>query len=876
MPAPSSAKSLLEFHAAESARLRQKFEAAGDALQFLRDRARFADGIVAQLYRELLSPDLEGPEGVCLAALGGFGRQELFPHSDIDLIFLTENGRGQSTHREALAAILRNLWDLRLRVGHTARTLAECGQLYRDNLEFNVSLLDGRYLAGDRRLFARLHDEVLPHLVRRDGQELVRNLAELLAERHLKYNHTIFHLEPNVKDAPGGLRDFHACRWLAQIAELERTGRWLAPEDLWPAPLRAPSEGAFRFLAATRCFLHLLHARDDNQLTYESQDQAGERGIGLAPQPALSAADWMRHYFRNARTIDRLAAQRVEEVAPARSSLYRLYQDWRSRVANADFAVVRGRIFPRQPAALAGNLPLLLGLLEMMARHGLELSLEGEKAVEEALARMPGPAESHGDVWPLLSRILVLPCAAEALRTMHRLGLLATLFPEFRAIDSLVIRDFYHRYTVDEHSFLTLQNLHALRRPPAAPGPATGPGKDWEGRFGEILSELERPELLFFALLFHDVGKGMPEPNHIEGSLQALEGIMARLGLPADDRETVRSLITQHLEMSAACQRRDVFDPETVRSFAAKVETPERLKMLCLLTYADIRSVNPEALTPWKAELLWQLYAATSNYLSRSVDDERVRAAPGGEAPAARIVALLPARVSAAEVAAFLDGFPRRYLATHSPEEVAGHLEMARRLKEQRVQLSLRARDRLRELTVVTPDRPFLFASMTGVLAAWGMNIVKADAFSNAAGTVLDTFRFVDLHRTLEMNPSEVARFTDTLLGVLSGQLELEKLMAGRLGLSTLPKTKVKVQPQVRFNDTASSHSTLLELIAQDRPGLLYLLSSTLSGLGCNIEIALIDTEGQKAIDVFYLTRDGKKLDSALQAAIREALLPHL
>ncbi len=886
MSSTPTTPSLLEYYEAESAKIRDDFEANGNGCAGSRQRSALIDGLVRRLYEQHFGTGLSRSEDFCLVALGGYGRQELFPHSDVDLLFLSGDRRTELSRREAVGAVSRTLWDLRLRVGAAGRALNECGELRRDNLEFSVALLDSRYLAGDQRLFARLRERVILRLVARNGQELIQDLVEVTRRRHGKHGETIFHLEPNVKESPGGLRDYQMARWLALIAGLSQERRWGQPEEFWPVGLAEENRRALAFLSAARSFLHYRRERDDNHLTYELQDAASSLGIGCAPGERLPAEEWMRNYFRHARAIYRLSSQLIEEALPARFSLYSMFQEWKLRGSTANFSVVRGRIYPRQTAA-GNNLSLVLGLFEVAARHGLALSREAERWAAHVLATEVEASSGLrvSGMWETFRHILVAPYAASALRAMHRLGLLDALFPEFLAIDSLVVRDFYHRYTVDEHSLMTIQNIHRLHAPESKPpGSARNESTDatqretgnWKSNFGEILAELEQPELLYLSLLFHDVGKGMAEGEHVRASLEAVERILERLGLEPQDRETVRFLIANHLEMSATLLRRDIFDLETVRAFAEKVGTAERLKMLCLFTYADIKSVNPEALTPWKAEMLWQLYVATANYLSRSVDNERFHLTGTDSVEEEHILKFLRQPASKADLESFLEGFPRRYLRTHSPDRIAEHFYMARELRATWAQVRLRHMNHSYEMTVVTSDRPFLFASLTGTLAAWGMNIVKADAFSNAAGTVLDTFRFVDLHRTLELNPSEVGRLEKAVVDILAGRANLQTLLRGRMSREASPRAKVAIPTRVRFDDESSTHSSLVELVAQDRPGLLYEASSVIAELGLNIEVALIDTEGQKVIDVFYLTSGRAKLRPEEEQALREGLLAKL
>jgi [protein-PII] uridylyltransferase len=851
---------LRDLYARESARIQEEFFATGEGRVALAQRTAVVESILGRLWSEFISADPEGPANFMLVATGGFGRGWLFPHSDIDLLFLHGGNGGENGLKESIRRFSQELWDLRLKLSPATRALAECERFDPNNVEFAISLLDCRYLAGDRDLFSRLREKVVPRLVTRECQNLIQNLGEITRGRHHKFGDTVFHLEPNVKDGPGGLRDYNVAHWLALISAMEKLHVWPDPKALLPASSRRPLEAALNLQMSSRCFLHFRHGRHDNTLTWEAQDEAAVRKIGAADSEIANAADWMRVYFGHARAVHRVCSQLLEEIPAAWSSLYRQFQGWRSRVSSPDFSVVDGLIFLPQPSALQDP-EMLLRLFHFMAQHGLKLSTTTEYKIEQALPALAATPPRGAELWLYLQETLVQPHAADALRAMNALRLLPLLLPELKGIEALVVRDFYHRFTVDEHSFLAIEHLHHLRESKS----------EWEQRFAELQGELEQPELLYLALLLHDSGKAVPSENHVGLSLELTDRSADRLDLDPSDRETLRFLVGNHLEMSAA-MRRDVFDSANVRSFAEKVGTPERLKMLSLLTYADIKAVNPEALTPWKADNLWQLYIASDSYLSRSAD-ERVHT-DDSSAVAGAVLAHLHslAPVAGKKINNFLEGLPQRYLRIHGASDVLVHAEMATQIGNNPVQLGLKQVRLWYELTLITTDRPFLFASVSGALAAWGMNIVKANAFSNSAGIVVDTFYFTDRFRTLELNLTEWERLKQSIAAVVNGKADLARMLQERLRSEKANGTKVKIATQIEFDDSCSAHSTLLQVLTQDRPGLLYRMCSQVSKHGCNIEIALIETEGQMAIDVLYLTSGGTKLDSDCQAALGKAL----
>src|SRR5687767_12923614 len=790
-----------------------------------------ADVLLRQLFAEAPAPATP----VVVLALGGYGRRHLCLHSDIDLLILFGGTIG--TPEEAfLRAFLHPLWDVGVVVGHQVRELREFEQLETDNPEFLLALIDARPIAGARHLFDRF--SAVFHTASTHAF-ILRSLLDLIDQRHAGFNDTLYQLEPDVKEAPGALRDLSATRTIALLTD---------PLLLRKGPTEpARFDDAEDFLLRVRSSLHLDAERNQNVLSHEMQERTADLLGYPGAEPRQRVERLMSDYFRHARIVSR--------------SL-----DWARKTApvpvGPNLGLSRDGIRFLDPIHAARTPASWVGAFQAAIDSGTEVTEEALSCIQQHVDRYRAddffPDEVSRDA---LLRLLKPRAGLYArLSEMHDCGLLGRVFPEFQAISWRVVRDFYHKYTVDEHTLLTIRNLERLST-------TTDP---YRQRLRNVMNELAEPELLVLSLLLHDVGKWRDD-DHATESVRMARDVVDRLHLADDARETVLFLIRHHLRMSLVAFRRDTEDPDIVKDFAAFIGTEQRLKMLCLLTLADVEAVSPETLTAWKEELLWRLYIDTYNHLTQRYGDERIERSQAG---VDELLGQCPADLDSQEITRFLEGLPQRYLQLFPRDAIYRHVRLARGIQPDEVHLSLERQDSsVWTLAVATLDKPFLFSNICGVLSSFGMDIIRGHALTNPSGLVLDVFQFTDDERFLELNSDAQDRLLHVLENVVGGREEVAVRLRGRERGALAVRSGARFPAVVRADNEASGRYTILDIVATNALGLLYRISRVISRHGCDVDLVLIATEGEKAIDVFHITKGGSKLTDAEQQELTADLL---
>ena len=867
--APRKARAALD---AGRARILERHRAGVGGQEVVRAISALTDEVVTALFADL-DP---APPPLALVALGGYGRRELSPRSDVDLLALLPLADAGETRKraEALAEKLhRTLWDAGIEAGFAARSLPECLALAREDHTARTALLDCRLVCGDAQLFKDLSRAAVTELEPRHVEGFIKDKLGELEARRQRFGGSVWLLEPHLKQGKGGLRDLHTALWIARarhkVAGLGEAGE----RGLLPAREVAAARAARDFLWRLRNELHYATGRRDDRLTFDNQRrlaatlgyQDGEHELGverLMRETYLGLHEIAR---ASEALIDRCAVEDAPRPAggflaprkpPAPKPIDAAFQLWHGRVT-----VVDREVFARRPADL-------VRIFAVAETYGAPIYSYARELMVHELHRLDlsRDREAHRELWDLLTRE---GSDGQALAPMHELGVLASLLPEIARLRARVQHDLYHVYTVDTHTVVALTRLMRLR---------AGLLAEAEPDLSRIARAQERPLALALGLLFHDLGKGMGA-DHSRRGAEMVRAYAERTGLEAQDARDAEWLVAQHLKASHLSQRRDLEDHDMIDAFARECATVERLEMLYVLTYCDMTSVSPENWTEWKARLLRLLVEKAHAALVAEGLSEPATA-QALEARRARLAAALPGDEEL--VAGFVHAAPERYLAVTPPEAVARHLQLWREARRSGFSAELhRPVSGEAVLTLCASDRPGLLALFSAALAANGIDILSAEVASLGGGIALDQFHV----REPGGGAPAQSRWENAradLLRLLSGEEDPERLVQRRLRRASWAASAAPmVETRTRVDNLSSSTLTVLDVFAQDRPGLLFAIAEALHRAGASIELARVATEGNKATDAFYLREaaggkitDGERL-AAIERAVHESIAAH-
>ena len=832
------------------AEIRRRFEATGDGAAVMREQCFMIDQLIRTLF-DLVTGDiypLPNPtsgEKLAIVAVGGYGRGELAPYSDIDLLFLLPYKRTPRTE-QVVEYLLYLLWDLGLKIGHATRSVEECLRQAKSDLTIRTGLLEARYLWGEQALFRVLKRRFDSDIVRGTAAQFVEGKLAERDARHQRVGDSRYQLEPNIKEGKGGLRDLHTLFWIAKyIYRTDDIGK-LVEQDVLSAEESLRFDHAQSFLWTVRCHLHYLAGRAEERLTFDLQTEIGRRMGYADDQQGRGVERFMKDYFLVAKDVGDLTRIFCAILEADQKRRRRLsWARWGAGRRSLDGYVLDGErltipgedFFKKDPVAL-------LRLFHVAQEHGLDIHPRALRAASQSLKLIDDRLREDPEANRLFIEILTSRKDPEtALRRMNEAGVFGRFIPDFGRVVAQMQYDMYHHYTVDEHTLFAIGILHKVE---------SGLLEEEHPLATEVVAEIVSRRALYLAVLLHDIAKGRGG-DHSEIGEQIAVQLAPRLGLSDEETETVAWLVRWHLLMSGTAFKLDIGDPKTIHDFVERVQSPERLKLLLILTVADIRAVGPNVWNGWKAALLRELYHRATELMSGGLtvaaQDSRIAAA---QASARR---LLP-DFGEEEFATFTSrGYPFYWLS-FDPETHARHARLMREAEQSGAPLTVEKRvDLLRsvtEITLYTADHPGLFSRIAGALAVSNANIVDAKIMTMSNGMALDTFWVQDLAGRSFDRPDKLARLAVIFENVLTGDLKPHRELARPPAFPSRMQV-FTVIPRVLVDNKASASHTVIEVNGRDRPGLLYELTRELTRLNLQISSAKISTYGEKVVDVFYV-----------------------
>jgi [protein-PII] uridylyltransferase len=808
-------------------------------------------------------------------ATGGYGRATLAPGSDIDLLFLVPASKTAETDK-VVEFLLYCLWDARQKVGHATRTIEDCIALVKTDNTIMTSILEARFICGNHPLFDDLVQRYRKGVVQKSAKQFVTDKLAERDARHSKYGESRYSVEPDIKDGKGGLRDLNTLFWIAKFLFDANSTEELALKGVFtPAEMRSFKK-AEDFLWAVRCHLHFVTKRGEDKLTFDRQSELAER-LGYKSHGGLKHVErFMRHYFLVAKDVGNLTrifcasleARHLKD-APSLSRMIGKFLPKGKRVTDlpADFKLEAGRIGLANEDAFAKDPVNLIRIFKSSGSLGIEIHPDALNSIRLNLRHIDDKLRRNEDANALFLDCLTGSGDPETiLRAMNEAGVLGRFLPEFGKIVAMMQFNMYHHYTVDEHLIRTVGVLRGLEA-----GTLTGD----HPLSAQLFPTLTSRRALFVAGLLHDIAKGRDEDHSVAGERIARD-MCPRLGLSPADTETVAWLIRQHLLMSETAQMRDLNDFKTILDFTAIVQSPERLKLLLILTVADIRAVGPGVWNGWKGQLLRTLYAEAEPVLTGGHTSVTRKARV---ADAQAVFLSKHAAMAEAEQNNIRQRHYDAYWLNVPVDQQLRHEALIARAAPRDVTTDVKsdAFAAVTEITIYAPDHPRLLATITGACAAANANIIGAQIFTTTDGMALDT---ILLQREFPDEADEkrrALRVADTITKALRGQLRLKDAMA-QARKPEYRANAFSVEPRVIIDNTSSNKHTVVEINGLDRVGLLHHLTDALFQLNLNIVSAHITTFGEKVIDVFYVTDlTGAKIENeARHRKIEQALLQAL
>jgi len=848
---------------------------------FVRHRAGASGTEIVQLYTTLVDAlinalfkastvDADGAllNECALIAIGGYGRGELNPRSDIDIMFYC-GSNDVAALKKTTERILYMLWDLGLDVGYSVRSGRDCLDMANQDITARTALLDSRYLCGNRDLYKDYQEDVLKEVLNRNTQVFITNKLEEIESRRSKYGSTVYLLEPNIKEGEGGLRDLHSALWIMRVKFKAMSLLDLVKKGVVSEQEAAAFTAALDHIWKVRNELHFISPRKNEQINFDQQEKIA-RFLGYVDtKKALAVELFMQDYYFQATQIEHLSSSLISRATVQDEKQPKFLGMFGKRQIDDYFYTLKGELRLSKPEIIEKEPAMMMRAFLLAHQHQVELSYRLKSLIRDNLYLINNQVRRSKMMADGFLEILrTMRPDSRILRDMHHLQFLNAFMPEFRRIYCKVQHDAYHIYTVDMHSIFAVEEIAKL----------------WSGVYEErkplltrLANDIEKRELLQLSVLLHDIGKGEGK-DHANKGADLIPRISRRLGLKREDRERLEFLVRNHLDMAHISQRRDLNDDKLIDQFATKMGMTETLKMLYLLTFADIKAVGPDVWSEWKGFLLKELYLKAYDVLERGnfrLDARSDRLKNRKR----KVVANLADEFGEKRVKKVLQTMSYRYLLSHRSPEITEHVRLAFSRGDKSLVLYVEhdpASD-YSQVFISTVDVPGLFSMITGVMAANGINILGAQAYTRSNGEAMDILQVRSSTESIVDNPKKWQKVENELNAVLEGRKRVDEMVAKRdSGMGLLPeKPKPRFANRVEIDNEVSDQYSVLDIYATDRVGLLYDIARTLIDLGLYIGVSKISTKVDQATDTFYVQDIfGQKItDEEKIKEVRNALL---